>query len=73
LHSARIAAASGVRKGRLVNILDAIRDPKLFGASSAFADLAKWRPWLAFLRVVYGLPLDADSVDLFKRCTGRST
>jgi hypothetical protein len=56
-----------------VNIVDALQDRSLFGASPIFADLTTWNPWLVFLSAVYGLPLDPEGVDLFKRCTGRST
>lgn len=56
-----------------MNILEAIHDPKLFGASPAFADLTTWRPWLAFVAAVYGLPLDAEGEALFRKATGRTT
>jgi hypothetical protein len=39
-----------------VTILDALRDRRLFGALSAFRDLASWNAWRAFLAAVYGLP-----------------
>jgi hypothetical protein len=57
----------------MLTILDAIRDPKLFGASPVFADLVTWAPWLVFLKATYGLPLDEDEERLFCDCTGRST
>jgi hypothetical protein len=56
----------------VISVLDAIRDPKLFGASPAFADLSSWKPWLAFLSADYGLPLDTEGEALFCRFTGRS-
>ena len=56
-----------------MNIIEALKDRNLLGASPVFADLATWKPWLVFLSAVYGLPLDSEGVDLFKRCTGRST
>jgi hypothetical protein len=55
-----------------VNILHAVADPKLFGASPVFADLTSWRPWLTFLAASYGLPLDAEGAALFCKATGRS-
>ena len=55
-----------------MNIAEALEDRKLLGASPAFADLSTWRPWQTFLRATYGLPLDDEGVELFKRCTGRS-
>jgi len=56
-----------------MNIIEALHDPALFGASPAFADLDTWKPWLTFLSAVYGLPLDAEGRSLFCECTGRST
>lgn len=55
-----------------MNILDTLRDRQLLGASLALRDLDSWRPWLAFLGAVYGLPLGPDGEALFRRCTGRS-
>lgn len=56
-----------------MNVLEALADPRLFGASPAFASLSTWRPWLVFLRAVYGLPLEAEAdLELFRRCTGRT-
>ena len=56
-----------------MNILEAIADRSLLGASPALHDLSTWRPWLTFLAAVYGLPLDAEGEALFRKCTGRST
>jgi hypothetical protein len=55
-----------------MNIIGALHDSALFGASPAFANLETWKPWLAFLGAVYGLPLDAEGEALFCECTGRS-
>lgn len=43
---------------RAMSVLDTLEDEALMGASPVFADLTPWRPWLTFLRCVYGLPLD---------------
>jgi hypothetical protein len=56
----------------VTSILDAVRDRKLLGASPALHDLESWQPWLVVLAACYGLPLDVEGVELFKRCTGRS-
>lgn len=55
-----------------MNILEAIHDPQLFGASPVFADRTTWRPWLAFVAAVYGLPLDGEGEALFCKATGRT-
>ncbi len=54
-----------------MNIIDALQDRALFGGLPAFADLESWRPWLAFLRAFYGLPLSDDDLELFTTHTGR--
>ena len=54
-----------------MNILQALDDLALYGAHPAFArNPVSWRPWRAFLGAVYGLPLDAEGRELFRRCTG---
>jgi hypothetical protein len=53
-----------------ISVLEAIDDQRLFG--SAFRDLATWRSWLVFLRVLFGLKLDDDGAALYRECTGRT-
>ncbi len=57
-------------RGVRMRLLDAIRDPKLYGGHPAFHDLESWRPWLTFIAACYGEPLDAYGLELFTRCTG---
>ena len=52
-----------------MTIIDAIRDPALFGPF--FRDLASWRPWIAALKAIFGLPMDDEEVALFVKHTGR--
>jgi hypothetical protein len=54
-----------------MNIVTALEDRRLFGASPAFAAAASWSPWLVFLKATYGLSLDPQEVELFCECTGR--
>jgi hypothetical protein len=54
---------------RTFTIIDAIRDPHLFG--SAFKSLDTWRAWLVFLAALFGLPLDGEQVVIWRQCTGR--
>jgi hypothetical protein len=56
----------------MLTITEALADRSLFGAAHAFADLDSWKPWIVFLKAVYGEPLDSEELELFKRCTGRS-
>lgn len=56
-----------------MNIIEALNDPHLFGALPTFSDLGPWRPWLAYLRAVYGLPMDDADLALFRLHTGRQT
>jgi hypothetical protein len=53
-----------------VTIIDALNDARLF-KSDFPADT--WRPWSAYLRAVFGLPLDSEALDLYRQCTGRQT
>ena len=54
-----------------MNVLEALRDPNIFGSLGAFRDLRTWRAWIVFLKVVYGLPLDDDELGIFQVRTGR--
>ena len=54
-----------------LSILDAMADPNLFGLH--FKDAKTWSAWRAFLAVLFGLPLTADQLQLFRECTGRTT
>jgi hypothetical protein len=51
-------------------ILDACGDPLLF--ARWFRDRATWSAWFAFLRALFGLPMSAEDLDLFRRCTSRA-
>lgn len=54
-----------------LTILDAIRDPNLFGAFIG-KDLSSWVNWITALRVLYGLPVLTDrSAQLIRQCMGR--
>src|SRR5262249_26960410 len=54
-----------------VNILDAVRDPAIFG--SHFREPKTWRAWRAFLCTLFGLPLSEPLREVFTACTGRTT
>jgi hypothetical protein len=56
---------------RRPNIIEAIRNPKLFGSLPRFKKLETWTPWLVVLKTIFGLPMTADDVVLFQRHTGR--
>ena len=51
-------------------ILQAMSEPRLW--RGWFRNPESWGAWRAFLSVLFGLPLSADDLDLFRRCTGRS-
>ena len=48
-----------------MTILEAMRDPALFGPW--FKDRDSWRAWEAFLAALFGLPMDADAWELIER------
>ena len=52
-------------------ILDVCNDPALF--ARWFRNATTWHSWFAFLRVLFGLPMSGEDLDLFRRCTGRET
>ena len=52
-----------------VTILEACADPNLF--ARWFRDRDTWRAWFVFLRALFGLPMSADDLALYKECTGR--
>jgi hypothetical protein len=52
-----------------VSILDAIDSPEVW--AGWFKRPETWQPWRAFLSVLFGLPLDAAGLELFRECTGR--
>jgi hypothetical protein len=53
-----------------VNVLDAIRDPKVFGQHFK-GDT--WTPWLAFLCALFALPMTKEQLALYRKHTGRTT
>lgn len=54
-----------------VTILDAIADKHLF--ARWFKDRATWHSWFVFLAALFALPMTPDQVDVYRRCTGRTT
>src|SRR5688572_4339748 len=55
-----------------MNILSAIKDPKLFRPFFG-DDLTSWRPWGIALRALYGLPIKSEQGRaLIEKLTGRS-
>jgi hypothetical protein len=51
-----------------INIADALRDDQLMGA--ALGDLVTWRIWLVALAAAFGLPLDAEGLEVFAAIAG---
>ena len=54
-----------------MDILSAIADENLLG--SVIKDPVSFAPWRTLLGAVFGLPLDADQLELYRRCTGRTS
>lgn len=55
---------------RIDNIIDACLDQNLFGPW--FKDMATWVAWFAFLRTIFGLPLNKKHLLIYQRCTHRT-
>ncbi len=53
-----------------MTILDAIADRKLFGP---WLDGTSWDNWLVLLAAVFGLGLTDEQLEIYQRCTGRTT
>ena len=53
-----------------MNILQAIDDPKLF--RPWFKNPATWATWRVFLAALFGLPMTADQLAVYRDCTGRA-
>jgi len=55
---------------RNISIVQAIRDPKLFG--SLFDSVITWTAWLVWLKAVFGLPMTERELELYRQCTSRT-
>lgn len=53
-----------------MTILEAVRDPKLF--APWFRPPETWQAWAAFLAALFGLPMGAAELELFRQHTGRT-
>src|SRR3954462_3107953 len=49
-------------------VIDLALNPSCF--APWFKDPTTWSAWFTFLRVLFGLPLGADELPLFRECTG---
>lgn len=46
-----------MKSNNSVTVLEALKDPHLFGGLPAFRDLTTWSAWIVFLKATYGLAL----------------
>jgi hypothetical protein len=53
-----------------LTLLDAISDPHLF--RPFFKDRSSWEAWFAFIAAAFALDMDAEALDIFRKCTGRT-
>jgi hypothetical protein len=54
----------------MMNLLEACRDERLF--ARWFKDQTTWSVWFTFIKALLALPMDADDLETFTRCTGRA-
>ena len=54
---------------RVETILDAMADERLF---ARWFSGDSWKPWRAALASIFGLDMDQEGLDLYRRCTGRT-
>lgn len=52
-----------------MNILHAMRDPKVFGP---FFKGTSWDAWFVFLAALFALPMTAEQLELYQKHTGRT-
>lgn len=56
-----------------MNILEVMADPELFGKQfKPGVLLDTWKPWRAFLTALFALPMDEETLELFRAHTGRT-
>lgn len=55
----------------MTTILKATADPNLF--ARWFKDRNTWAAWFVFLAALFALPMTPDQLDVYRRCTGRTT
>ena len=63
-------AASKPRKSDHLTLLDAFSDPKLF--AKFFSDPESWIAWTALIAAAFGLPMNAEQLAIYRKCTGRT-
>ena len=52
------------------NIIRAIFDPRLF--KPWFRNPDTWTAWHAFMKALFGLPMNEDDLAVYQQCTGRT-
>ena len=58
---------------RKPSIIEAIKNPKLFGSLPRFKKLETWTNWIVVLKTIFGLPMTTEDLVIFNRHTGRIT
>ncbi len=64
------AAGTSTPRAPVLTIIECLDDPALFGR--AFQPTSAWCAWRAFLTALFGLPMTADQMALYRRHTGRA-
>jgi hypothetical protein len=59
------------KRTKTFNIIDAINDKDVFGSLPAFSRLDTWASWLTWLKSVFAIPMTADELAIYQKCTGR--
>src|SRR6266511_3163997 len=58
---------------RKPSIIEAIKNPQLFGSLPRFKKLETWTNWIVVLKTIFGLPMTTEDLVIFNRHTGRIT
>jgi len=56
-----------------MNIVEAIRSRKIFGALPVFKHPATWSNWIVCLKGIFALPMTAAELEVFQKFTGRAS
>jgi hypothetical protein len=66
----RVKGRAHMKRRKRITIIEACADDALF--AGWFRKRETWSAWFSFLKVLFGLPLDARELETFRQCTGRS-
>ena len=55
-----------------ITIIQAIRDKHMFGRLANLKNIKTWANWIVCLKAIFGLEMDPQEVEIYRRFTGRT-